>query len=50
MESESEKFQFLLKLTFMACRLMLYMIPGCENEIKLELVKAPCAALLKHIT
>ena len=26
----------------MAYRLMLYTVPGCENEIKLILVKPPC--------
>ena len=29
----------------MACRLMLYIVPDCENEIKVKLVKAPCVQL-----
>ena len=28
---------------------MLYIVQGCENEIKLKLVKAPCAHVPSHV-
>ena len=37
-----ETFEFLFYSSVMAYRLMLYMVRGCENEIELKLVKAPC--------
>jgi hypothetical protein len=44
-KTPSERFKF---VHVMACKLMLYMVPGCENEIKLKLVKAPCVGDSAH--
>ena len=33
----------------MAYRLMLYMVPGCENAIFKKMVKAPCAPEYRQV-
>ena len=45
LKNPSDTFQFLLYSSVLAYRLMLYMVPGCENENNIGLVKAPCAVL-----